>query len=86
MAAKKRLEDELLLRERIINEKDNTIKILTEKNLEMQQKINALEALVAVKDDISEKLHMANQLIEKLQDAKEKLQRELETASDYLLE
>jgi len=41
---------------------------------------------VAVKDDISEKLHMANQLIEKLQDAKEKLQRELETASDYLLE
>ena len=86
MAAKKRLEDELLLRERIINEKDNTIKILTEKNLEMQQKINAREALVAVKDDISEKLHMANQLIEKLQDAKEKLQRELETASDYLLE
>ena len=35
MAAKKRLEDELLLRERIINEKDNTIKVLTEKNLEM---------------------------------------------------
>ena len=36
MAAKKKLEDELLVRERIINEKDNTIKILTEKNLEMQ--------------------------------------------------
>lgn len=60
MAAKKKLEDELLVRERIINEKDNTIKILTEKNLEMQQRINALEALVAVKDDISEKLHLAN--------------------------
>lgn len=55
--AKKRLEEELLNRERIINEKDNTIKILTEKNLEMQQRINALESLVAVKDDISEKLH-----------------------------
>ena len=36
MAAKKKLEEELITRERIINEKDNTIKILTEKNLEMQ--------------------------------------------------
>jgi restriction endonuclease S subunit len=52
----------------------------------MQQKINSLEALLAVKDDISEKLEMATRLIEKLTAAKEKLQRELETASDYLLE
>ena len=35
MAAKKRLEDELLNRDKIINEKDITIKVLTAKNLEM---------------------------------------------------
>jgi hypothetical protein len=36
MASKKRVEDELLVRERVINEKDTTIKVLTAKNLEMQ--------------------------------------------------
>jgi hypothetical protein len=35
MAAKKRVEDENVQKERTINEKDNTIKILTAKNLEM---------------------------------------------------
>ena len=70
----------------MVHEKDNTIKELTAKNLEMQQRINALESLVAVKDDISDKLALATQLIEKLTSAKERLQKELETASDYLLE
>jgi hypothetical protein len=42
--------------------------------------------VVAVKDDISERLDQANQLIQKLHASKEKMQRELETASDYLLE
>lgn len=60
MAAKKKVEDELIVKEKIINEKDTTIKILTAKNLEMQQRINSLEAVVAVKDDISEKLDLAN--------------------------
>ena len=41
------------MRERVINEKDSTIKIMTEKNLEMQQRINALEAIAAIKDDLS---------------------------------
>lgn len=36
MNAKKRVDEELVIRERIINDKDNTIKILTAKNLEMQ--------------------------------------------------
>ena len=52
----------------------------------MQQRINSLESALAVKEDISEKLDLANQLIEKLHNSKEKLQKELETASDYLLE
>lgn len=60
MTAIKRLEAENLNRERIINEKDNTIKILTAKNLEMQQRINSLESLVAVKEDLEEKLDLAN--------------------------
>lgn len=59
---------------------------MTEKNLEMQQRINSLEAIAALKDDLSEKLNLANQLIETLTASKEKMQRELETASDYLLE
>lgn len=59
---------------------------MTEKNLEMQQRINALDQLVAVKEDLSQKLDCANELLERLHSAKEKMQRELETASDYLLE
>lgn len=53
MNARKNVEDELVVRERIINEKDHTIKELTSKNLEMQEKINSLESLLVVKDDIS---------------------------------
>ena len=35
MAAKNKVEDDNILKEKIINEKDQTIKIMTEKNLEM---------------------------------------------------
>jgi len=35
MNERKKVEDELLVRERIIGEKDNTIKDLTSKNLDM---------------------------------------------------
>ena len=52
----------------------------------MNQRINSLEAIAAIKDDLSRSLDEANKLIEKLQASKEKMQRELETASDYLLE
>jgi hypothetical protein len=60
MSAKKKVEDENVMKEKIINEKDQTIKIMTEKNLEMQQRINSLEAIAAIKDDLSEKLELAN--------------------------
>ncbi len=50
------------------------------------QQINSLESIAAVKEDLESQLNEAHQLIEKLQESKEKLQRELETASDYLLE
>jgi hypothetical protein len=73
MAAKKKVEDENIIKEKIINEKDQTIKIMTEKNLEMQQRINALEVIAAIKDDLSEKLNLANELIERLHASKEKM-------------
>ena len=52
----------------------------------MQQKINSLEAITAIKDDLSKSLDDANKLVEKLHCSKERMQKELETASDYLLE
>ena len=60
MDEKKKVEDENLALQRVINDKDNTIKVMTEKNLEMANKINSLEALVAVKDDLAQKLDFAN--------------------------
>lgn len=86
MAAKRIVEEDNEAKEKTIYDKDLTIKTLMAKHLETQQKVNALEALVAIKDDLSDKLDLANQLIERLQVSKEKMQRELETASDYLLE
>lgn len=74
------------MKEKLINDKEKTIKIMTAKNLEMSQRINSLEAIAAIKDDLSDKLELANQLIEKLHESKDRMQRELETASDYLLE
>lgn len=53
MTAKKKVETENVEKQYIINDKDQTIKVMTEKNLEMQQRINALDQLVAVKDDLA---------------------------------
>jgi chromosome segregation ATPase len=69
----KRLEATIATRDRTINEKDQTIKELSSKNLEMQQRMNALEAIVAVKEDLEKKVELANQLIQKISEAKEKL-------------
>lgn len=82
----KTLESTVAARDRTINDKDTTIKELSSKHLELQQRMNALETELAVKDDIERKLNLANDLITKITEAKEKMQKELETASDYLLE
>ena len=42
--------------------------------------------MVALKDDLSEQLNLANSYIEELHDNKKTMQKELETAGDYLLE
>lgn len=56
----KNLEATIASKDRTINDKDNVVKELSSKNLEMQQKLNALESMLAVKDDISNKLNLAN--------------------------
>ena len=86
MASKKKVEDDNIAKEKTIAEKQQIINTMTQKNLEMQQRINSLEAIAAIKDDLSRSLDEANKLIEKLHASKEKMQKELETASDYLLE
>ena len=48
------------MKEKLINDKEKTIKIMTAKNLEMSQRINSLEAIAAIKDDLSDKLELAN--------------------------
>ena len=60
MKEKKAVEDENVEKQRVINDKDQTIKVMTEKNLEMAQRINSLESVVAVKDDLAQKLDYAN--------------------------
>ena len=60
MKDKKAVEDENVEKQRVINDKDQTIKVMTEKNLEMAQRINSLESVVAVKDDLAQKLDYAN--------------------------
>jgi len=86
MEQRRKTDEECQRKEQEKNEKDIKIKNNIAKTLEMQQRIDALESMVAVKDDVSEQLSQANGLIEKMQGAKEKIQRELDMASDYLLE
>ena len=42
--------------------------------------------MVALKDDLSEQLDLTNTFIEELNETKKNMQKELETAGDYLLE
>ena len=60
MQEKGNVEEDSVAKQRVINEKDQTIKVMTEKNLEMSQKINSLESIVAIKDDLAQKLDHAN--------------------------
>jgi chromosome segregation ATPase len=77
---------DLTARQLVLDQREITIKELKVVILKLEQTILSLELLVSVKNDLSSQLDQATHLIEKLQDAKERLQRELETAGDYLLE
>lgn len=67
-------------------DKDIKIKNLMQTNLDLQAKLNSLNQLVAIKDDLSDQLDQLNNYVEELHAQKKTMQRELETAGDYLLE
>ena len=62
------------------------IKNLMQTNLDLQAKLNSLNQLVAIKDDLSDQLDQLNNYVEEIMAQKKTMQRELETAGDYLLE
>jgi chromosome segregation ATPase len=55
-------------------------------NLDLQGQLTSLNQMVSVKDDLTEQLDQLNTYIEELQVQKKLMQKELETAGDYLLE
>lgn len=55
-------------------------------NLELQAKLHQLNQLVAIKDDLTDQLHQLNNYVEEILSQKKNMQRELDTAGDYLLE
>lgn len=67
-------------------DKDIKIKNLMQTNLELQAKLHQLNQLVAIKDDLTDQLHQLNNYVEEILSQKKNMQRELDTAGDYLLE
>ena len=67
-------------------DKDIKIKNLMQTNLELQAKLHQLNQLVAVKDDLTDQLNQLNNYVEELLAQKKSMQKELDTAGDYLLE
>ena len=55
-------------------------------NLDLQSQLTSLNQLVAVKDDLTDQLEQVNSYLEELNQTKFSMQKELETAGDYLLE
>lgn len=55
-------------------------------NLELQAKLHQLNQLVAIKDDLTDQLDQLNNYVEEVLAQKKTMQRELDTAGDYLLE
>jgi hypothetical protein len=67
-------------------EKDIKIKNLMKSNIGQQSELTQLHLLQANKQDLLEQLHQVNNFVEELQNQKQLMQKELETAGDYLLE
>ena len=55
-------------------------------NLDLQSQLTSLSQLIAVKDDLSDQLSHLSNLVDDMQASKTTMQKELETAGDYLLE
>ncbi|CDW86350.1 gas2 domain containing protein [Stylonychia lemnae] len=81
----KRLREDLHRANGLLNEREVEIHTLRETNLQCLAKIREQEQIIRVNIDIADQLAHANQLNEALYNQKLKLQKELETASDYIL-
>ena len=66
--------------------KDIKIKSLMKTNLELQSQLASLNQLVAVKDDLADQLNQVNDYVDELCAQKVSMQKELDTAGDYLLD
>ena len=55
-------------------------------NLDLQSQLSQLNELITIKDDLSDQIQQLGNFIDELQDQKKSMQRELDTAGDYLLE
>ncbi len=68
------------------SEKDVVIKNLTNENLELNSRMNALEQLLCAKEDQDAKIDQLQQAYHKLNQNKDKYKNDLEICTNYLLE
>ena len=68
------------------SDKDIVIKTLTNENLELNTRINAVEQILCSQEDLQAKLLEIKGAYEKLQYAKDKYKNDLEVCTNYLLE
>jgi esterase/lipase len=69
-----------------LGQKNITIQILTERNLQLSAQILSLKQEVQRLHDVEKQLSVANDVISSLTESKLRIQKDLEVASDYLLE
>jgi allophanate hydrolase subunit 1 len=68
------------------SDKDIVIKTLTNENLELNSKINAVEQILCAQEDLQQKLLEIKQAYDKLATVKDKYKNDLEVCTNYLLE
>lgn len=68
------------------SEKDLVIKTLTNENLDLCARLNAMEQLVAASGDLEAKVQSMCERERKLQEVKDKYKKDLELCTNYLLE
>eukprot|EP00347_Sterkiella_histriomuscorum_P021380 403334174 len=78
-------QDQQMKYDTIIVEKEYQIKSLTETNLQCLAKIREQEQIIRVNADVADQLAYTQRLLDQVEQQKRKLQKELETASDYIL-
>ena len=81
-----KVKSEKLELEKDLGQKNITIQMQTERTLQLNAEIEHLRNDLQRRQDVDKQIQTANEIIQKLNESKGKLQKDLETASDYLLE